>query len=146
MESSNSGRQFVKSLHIPERIELSGFEAADDSVHMLEWMGRGSGFRQFVINDIEVELYSQNANAQLLSVNCKAKPNFETTMKVDENTQNGVVTRLFVKFPISLRVRTANTTIWRLDVEHSYQATNIDVPGEFQLRLNFAIIGNQIEA
>lgn len=146
MEKSENSRHFVESQHIPERIEVSGFDAADDSVHMLEWMRKGSDVRQFVVNDIETELYSQNANSQLLSVACNAKPNFETKVKTDQQAKNGVVTQFFAAFPIALRVRAANGAVWKLDVEHSYQATNLDVPDEFQLRLNFTIVGHQVEA
>lgn len=146
MEKIENSRNFVESQHIPAQIEISGFEAADDSLHMLEWMRKGKDFRQFVIHDIETELYAQDASSQLLSVNCKAKPNFETKVKTDHQGQSGVVTQFFAAFPISLRVRAANGAVWRLDVEHSYQATNLDVPDQFQLRLNFTIVDHQAEA
>lgn len=146
MKKSENSRNSVASQHMPKRIEVSGFEVADDSVHMLEWMRKGRDFRQFVINDIETELYAQDANSQLLSVNCKAKPNFETKVKTDQQAQSGVVTQFLAAFPMSLRVRAANGAVWRLDVEHSYQAINLDVPGEFQLRLNFTIVSHQVEA
>jgi hypothetical protein len=32
-----------------------------------------------------------------------------------------------------------------LDVEHSYQATDLDIPGKFKLRLNFTTIGHLAE-
>lgn len=147
MEKPEKSRRFVDSQHVPEQIEISGFEAADDDVHMLEWLRKGRNFRQFVINDIEAELYAQDANSQLLSVNCKAKPNFETKVKTDQpSAQRGVVTQFLAAFPVSLRIRAADGVVWRLDVEHSYQVTNMDVPGEFQLRLNFTIVGHQVEA
>lgn len=145
MENLKADRNFVESQHVPERIEISGFEAVDDSVHMLEWIGKGRHFRQFVINDIETELYAQDADSQLLSVDCKAKPNFETKVKTDQRARNGVVTQFLAKFPLSLRVRSANGAVWRLEVEYGYQATNLDLPDEFQLRLNFTIVGHQIE-
>jgi hypothetical protein len=146
MEKTENSRNFVESQHVPERIDISGFETADDSVHMLEWMRKGRDFRQFVVHDIEAELYAQDTSSQLLSVNCKTKPNFETKVRTDNQGQSGVVTQFFAAFPISLRVRAANGAVWKLDVEHSYQATNLNVPDEFQLRLNFTIIGHQAEA
>lgn len=57
-----------------------------------------------------------------------------------------VVTQFFAVFLVSLRVRSGNGAVWKLDVEHSYRATNLDVPNEFQLRLNFTIVGHRIEA
>ena len=146
MGKTEANRNGVKSQHIPAAIEISGFETADDNVHMLEWLKKGKDFRQFVIHDIETELYAQDASSQLLSVNCKAKPNFETKVKTDHQGRSGLVTQFLVTFPISLRVRAANGSVWRLDVEHSYQATNLDVPDKFQLRLNFTIVGHQAEA
>ena len=146
MEKIEDSRYFVESQHATERVETSGFETADGSVHMLEWMRKGRDFRQFVVHDIETELYAQDAGSQLLSVNCKARPNFETKVKTDHQGQSGVVTQFFVTFPISLRVRAANGAVWRLDVEHGYQATNLDLPDKFQLRLNFTITGHQAEA
>ncbi|MGE7955219.1 hypothetical protein ACQKQA_01245 [Pseudomonas sp. NPDC089530] len=112
---------------------------------MLEWMRRGRDFRQFVVHDIETELYAQDDSSQLLSVSCKAKPHFETKVKTDCQSESGRVTQLFAVFPISLRVRAANGVVWKLDVEHSYQATDLDVPGKFKLRLNFTIIGHLVE-
>lgn len=59
MEKLENSKNFVESEHAPQRIEVSGFEVADDSVHMLEWMRKGRNFRQFIVNDIETELYAQ---------------------------------------------------------------------------------------
>jgi hypothetical protein len=120
---------------------------------MLEWMRRGRDFRQFVVHDIETELYAQDDSSQLLSASCKAKRNFETKVKTDCQSESGRVTQLFVVFSISLRVRAANGVVWcgvevgcwMLDVEHSYQATDLDIPGKFKLRLNFTTIGHLAE-
>ena len=116
MEKIESSRGGIASLHVPEQIEVFGFEAADDSVHMLEWMRRGRDFRQFVVHDIETELYAQDDSSQLLSASCKAKRNFETKVKTDCQSESGRVTQLFVVFSISLRVRAANGVVWMLDV------------------------------
>lgn len=48
--------------------------------------------------------------------------------------------------PIPLRVRASSGVVWVLDVNHGYQAENMDLPGEFQLRLSFNILGTQVEA
>jgi len=145
MENSEKVGNVVLSQHIPEKVEVSGFEPADDSVHMIEWIRKGRNFRQFVIYDLETELYAQDPGAQLLSAKCKAKPSFETRVKTDQTSQLGVVTQFSILFPISLRVRSANGAIWKLDVEHSYHATNLDLTDKFQLKLNFTIIGHQVE-
>jgi hypothetical protein len=146
MDNSEKVETFVISQHIQNQVEVSGFEAVDDSVHMIEWLRKGRDFRQFVVCDIESELYAQDSGAQLLSVNCKAKPNFETKVKTDSNGRSGIVTQFSVTFPVSLRVKSANGAIWKLDVEHNYHATNLDFPDKFQLRLNFTIVGSQAES
>lgn len=51
-------------------VELSGFDQADEQVHMLEWLGNGRDFRQFVAEDIEVKLCAQDAGSELLSLQC----------------------------------------------------------------------------
>lgn len=45
MEKTEINRNYVKSRHIPAAIEISGFETADDNVHMLEWLKKGKDFR-----------------------------------------------------------------------------------------------------
>lgn len=96
--------------------------------------------------DEKIELYAQDPNSQLLSVICKANPNYETKTKTDQQAKRCVVTQFFAVFLVSLRVRSGNGAVWKLDVEHSYRATNLDVPNEFQLRLKFTIVGHRIEA
>jgi hypothetical protein len=145
MERSTVERR-VLSQHVPEQVEVSGFGTVDDSVHMIEWIRKGKDFRQFIVNDIEAELYAQDQGAQLLSVNCKAKPDFETKLKPDPSGRQGIVTYFSVTFPILLRVKAANGAIWKLEVQHNYQASNLDVPDKFQLRLNFTIIGHEAES
>lgn len=136
----------VESLHSPQRVVISGFEAADSSLHMIEWMRQGPDFRKFVVRDLENELYSQDSAAQLLAVDCIATPAFETRLRPDASGQTGVVTKCQITFPISLRVQSGAGVIWRLRVDLVYHATNLDIPEQLQLTINFQVIGHQPEA
>jgi hypothetical protein len=113
---------------------------------MIEWLRCGSNFRQFIVNDAEVELYAQDKEAQLLSVMCTAKPKYETKAKRQPgNSAQAILAELSITFPLSLRVRAGNGSIWRLNVMHNYHATNMDNSDRFNLRLNFMIIEHQAE-
>jgi hypothetical protein len=135
----------VESVHVPERIFISGFDMAHTGAHMLEWLRRDTDFENFVVRDIENELYAQDTTSQLLSVHCMAQPVFETKVRIDGNSQSGAVTQLLVKFHLCLRVRASNGILWKLEVALSYQAINIDMPDEFQLRLSFTILDHQVD-
>ncbi|XZG71321.1 hypothetical protein ACTSKR_05515 [Chitinibacteraceae bacterium HSL-7] len=145
MQIKNFHQETVVSLHAPEKVYVSGFEFADSDSHMIEWIRKGRDFRQFVVNDIEVELYTQDASAQLLSVECKARPKIETKVRQEGSAARVIVTQMLLDFPITLRVQSTNGEVWKLDVNHSYHATNMDVPEKFHLRLDFTILGHQVE-
>lgn len=146
MKNSVSNTDSVASVKGPAQIEVSGFEYADDSVHMIEWLGKGSDFRQFIANDIETELYAQDQGSQLLSVNCVAKPEYETKLlRQDDISQKAILAQISVTFPLTLRVRATNGVVWNLKVKHNYHAMNLDVPGKHKLKLNFTIIAQLAE-
>ena len=144
MKKTISSIDSVASVKKPARIEVAGFEQADDSIHMIEWLRKGKDFREFIVNDIESELYAQDQGSQLLSVKCKMKPEYETKiLRENEGASKAIVTELSVTFPILLRVRAANDVVWDLEVQHNYHATNLDLPDQFNLQLNFTIIGSR---
>ena len=114
----------VPSINPPHQIDASGFERAASVAHMIAWLGRGSDFQRFVANDLETELYRQTPGAQLLAVWCQKEPELTTTAMQSEDGQ-GIVTDLSVTFPVTIRVRAEDGAIWKLDIEHSYHATNV---------------------
>ena len=136
---------FVKSKKIPNEIEVLGFERLDQSTHMMTWLRKGMDSREFIVFDLEDELYAQDQGAQLLSVNLKSQPSFETRVRKDELGAKAVVTYFSVDLPISLRVKASSGVVWVLDVNHNYQAENMDVPERFQLRFNFNVVASQAE-
>lgn len=134
----------VASVKKPARIEIAGFEQADESIHMIEWLRKGKDFRGFIVHDIESELYAQDQGSQLLSVKCKTKPEYETKIRREnDRASKAIVTQLSVTFPVSLRVKAANDVVWELDVQHNYHATNLDIPDQFNLQLNFTVVRAQ---
>jgi hypothetical protein len=141
MKNTESNVGYVASVKRPAQIEIAGFERADEAAHMIEWLGKGKDFRQFVVNDIEGELYAQDSNSQLLSVNCTTKPEYETKLlRQNDASQKGILTQFSVTFPIMLRVKAGNGAVWDLNVKHNYHASNLDVPGNHKVRLNFTIV------
>jgi len=146
MKNSELNVGNVASIKKPAQIEISGFEHADDGAHMIEWLGKGKDFREFVVSDIEEELYAQDPNSLLLSVNCTAKPEYETKLlRENEASQKGILTRFSVTFPIMLRVKAGNGAVWNLNVKHNYHANNLDVPGSHKVQLNFTIVSQATE-
>ena len=136
----------VASLRDGVSVQISGFELADDSAHMIVWLGKGKDFRQFVVSDVETELYAQDKAAQVLSVHCKSVPKYETRARPNnDGSSNAIVTSFSVTFPLAVRVRASSGKVWRLDVNHNYVATNLDAPGKQKLNLNFGIVGQNAE-
>jgi hypothetical protein len=133
----------VASLKEPARISISGFEVADESAHMFEWLGRGHDFRTFVTRDVERELYAQDAGAQLISIACVDKPDLETRlMPRNDGTTLATLTSFRVVFKLSVLVAASNGTRWRLDLRPSYFASNLDQPSERKLQYQFSVAGS----
>jgi len=133
----------IASIRSQEQIGICGFACIDPNLHMLEWLGRGSDVRQFVVNDVEAELYSQDQGAQVLSIECTADPEYETKVKRQGASQKGVVSQFAVTFPLRVCVRASIGATWALTVRHNYSAVDLDVPGQHKLTLNFQIEGQQ---
>ncbi|WP_124890949.1 hypothetical protein [Burkholderia stagnalis] len=133
----------VDSIRFQERVKVIGFECVDPNLHMIEWLGRGRDVRQFIVNDVETELYVQDRNAQVLSIECTSEPEYETKIKQQGTREKGIVSQFAVTFPLSVRVKAGTGAIWALLVRQSYNATALDVPENRQLMLNFLIVGQQ---
>ena len=140
MGNSTSATKSVASLRHPARIDISGFECVDENVHMIEWLGKGRDFRQFIASDIESELYAQDQGAQVLSVGCTSEPAYESKIKRQGDSSQGVLVQFSVTFPLVVCVKATGGVIWILGVQHNYHATDLDVPGQRKLKLNFTIV------
>ena len=136
----------VSSINKPQKIDISGFEQADNAAHMLDWLGKGKNFRQYIVTDIEKELYAQDKDSQLISVHCKSVPKYETkAIKEDGDSSKAIVTQFDVTFPLIIKIRAGNGQIWVLDVKHNYIASDLNEPNQQKLRFNFTIIGQSNE-
>lgn len=133
----------VSSMRSHEQIDIRGFAVVEPNLHMIEWLGLGRDVRQFVVKDVEAELYGQDKGAQVLSVECMDEPSYETKAKRQGSGQKGIVSQFSVTFSLSVRVRSSSGATWALAVRHSYVATGLDVPGGRRLVLNFEIVGQQ---
>lgn len=133
-----TGPASIASQYSNESVRISGFEQADDCVHMIEWLRRGRDFRTFVVQDVERELYLQDAKSQLLSVAC-GKPELETKLRKAPEGSTAIVVKFSIVFPIVVEVRGGDGRLWRLHVRNGYLATG-DPSESFQLRADFNIV------
>lgn len=134
----------IPSLNEPHRVEAFGFSQADEAAHMISWLGRGNNFRQFVTNDVEGELYAQTPGAQLLSITCKGPLQIETNAAPQGVGQGTVATDISITFPLALRIKMPDEMLWKLDVEHSYDAANIHLKdGRRSLTQHFTVVGHE---
>jgi len=89
---------FVQSINPDRQVSVSGADAAAGATHMYAWLGRGSDFPDFVVNDIEEELYRQTPGAQVLEVWFTGEPDLKTRAAREENGARAIVTGLSVTF------------------------------------------------
>jgi hypothetical protein len=141
MSNPITGAASVQSLNDGLMVEVSGFDVVDESVHMIEWLGKGKDFRKFVANDVEAELYAQDIGSQLIAVHCKATPDYKTgALPNNDGTTIATLTQFSATFPLVVKVRASNGKIWNLGIEHNYVATNLNIPGQHRLKLNFKVV------
>ena len=135
----------VPSVNTPVTIEVSGFEMAESSSHMIEWLGRGTDYRKFVVGDIEAEVYRQTPGAQVLFVRLNSALDLKTTARQQDAAKPSLVAvkTFSVTFPVSVTVRAVDRTLWKLEVQHNYVATGLDNAGtERRLSMNFGIVAH----
>lgn len=136
----------IPSKNVPLTVRAFGFPLADAAAHMIYWLGRGPDFRRFVTNDVEGELYAQTPGAQLLSITCKETPRLETYGAQNEMRKGIVATDVCVTFLLALQIKTVDSVLWHLDVEHSYIASNVHLSDDRRkLTQNFTVMGCQKE-
>ena len=136
----------VPSLNAPKQVETSGFELAGRAGHMLAWLGKGNDCRRFIVNDIEDGLYAQAPGGQVLEVHCNDTPEFTTTAQTNDNASNAPVPGFRIVFPLTVRVRTPQGAVWKLDVQHSYEATDRGTgDGQTDVRMQFVVRSHEQE-
>jgi hypothetical protein len=134
----------IKSQHESNSVKAIGFDIADQDLEMIKWLRKGDEVAKFVIGDVENELYDQDSTSQLLSVHCLRKPEFKTkALKKHPNDSQVIVAQFKAMFPLLVEVRSSDGVVWKLEVEHSYHASNMETPNDFALRLDFTIVSQQ---
>ncbi len=129
----------VDSINIGKTVELAGFDCADESSHMIEWLGRGKDYRSFVVTDVENELYKQQPGSQLLKLECTGEPELLTGALPQEGDESkAILTRFSATFPLKAVVDLSGS-LWVLNVDQNYYAENLNVPNERKLTQNFTV-------
>jgi len=136
-----SNTESISSIKKPATITVSGFDSLDSITHMIEWLGKGPLFREFMVSDVERELYAQDKLAQLLSLRIVGEPQHETKLlPLNDGTSNAALTGFLFKVPITLTVKAGDARYWRLQVGLGYVASNLNQPGRHALQLNFDVL------
>ncbi len=141
------GKIEINSLHKMQKVTAIGFDGVtEQDLEMIKWLRKGDDVAQFVISDVENELYAQDGGSQLLSVHCLKRPEFQTkALKKHPNDTQVIVSRFTAIFPLLVEVQSAGGAIWKLEVQHSYHASNMEMPDNFALRLDFMITDHRQE-
>lgn len=130
---------FVQSINPDRQVSVSGADVAAGAAHMYEWLGRSGAFPEFVIHDIEEELYRQTPGAQVQEVWFTAEPHLKTSAARDGDGSGAVVTGLSVIFFVTVRIGMSDGIVWKLDVQHGYHASDIHQSEHRKLRIDFVI-------
>jgi hypothetical protein len=123
-------------------IEISGFDCADKSVHMIEWLGLGKDYRSFVVSDVEKELSKQQPGSQLLKLECTGEPELLTgALPQEDGASKAILTRFSATFPLLATVNLSGS-IWVLNIDQNYYIENLNIPEERKLTQNFTVKGS----
>ena len=132
----------IKSINEGNTIDVSGFDCAEESAHMIEWLGRGKDYRSFVIADVEKSLYDQQPGSQLLKIECTGEPELLTgALPQNGDETKAIVTRFSATFPLKATVNLSGT-VWVLIIDQNYYAENLNTPSERKLTQNFTVKGS----
>lgn len=132
----------MESINKGESIEISGFDCAEKSVHMIEWLGLGKDYRRFVVSDVESELYKQQPRSQLLKLQCTGEPELLTgALPQNGDESKAILTRFSATFPLEATVNLGGE-VWVLTIDQNYYAENLNIPSERKLTQNFNVKGS----
>jgi hypothetical protein len=132
----------MESINQGQSIEISGFDCAEKSAHMIEWLGRGKDYRKFVVSDVEGELYKQQPGSQLLKLICTDEPELLTgALPQNGDESKAILTRFSVTFPLEATINLSDE-VWVLSIDQNYYAENLNIPNERKLTQNFTVKGS----
>lgn len=132
----------IDSINKGQSIEVLGFDCAEKSLHMIEWLGLGTDYRKFVVADVENELYKQQPGSQLLKLQCTGEPELLTgALPQDGGESKAILTRFSATFPLEATVNLGGE-VWVLAIDKNYYAENLNTPKERKLTQNFNVKGS----
>ncbi len=133
----------IDSINSGKKVEVIGFDCADESLHMIDWLGLGTNYRNFVISDVEKALYVQQPGSQLLKIECTAKPELLTAVLPNEGDDSkAILTKFSVTFPLKATINLSGN-IWVLTIDQNYYAENLNTPDKRKLTENFTVKGSE---
>jgi hypothetical protein len=131
------------SIHEGKEVDASGFECADSAMHVMDILGRGPDFPNFIISDVESELNRQNTGAHLLSIKCVGEPKLMANSNaVDSDNSQKVLATLSLTFPLQVEVKNGNN-IMALEVEQNYTVEGLDTGTLPNVTQNFIVKSSQ---
>lgn len=129
----------MASIHEGQRIAVSGFDCANDSLNVIPLLGRGTNFPQFIVADVETELERQNKGSQLISISCTGKATLEASqVPMPNEPDKSMISGLSMTFPIELEVTNEGGTI-TLTIEQNYSVEGLDSDDIPRVTQNFVV-------
>jgi hypothetical protein len=133
---------FITIANPNQIIEFVGFECGNKDRHMIEWLGLGSDYKEFVTKEIKSELYKQQPNSKLSKLECKAEPELLTKVfDQSKNDKEGILTEFSVTFPVEATIELGGST-WILSIEQNYIIKNMETIDNRKITKNFNIKGS----
>lgn len=127
------------SIHEGKKVEASGFECAESVMHIMEILGRGPDFPDFLIGDVETELNRQNKGAHLLNIKCVGEPTLMANNNaVNSDNSQKVLATLSLTFPLHVEVKNGNN-IMALEVDQNYTVEGLDTGTLPHVTQNFIV-------
>jgi hypothetical protein len=127
------------SIHEGKKVEASGFECADSALHVMDTLGRGPDFPEFLISDVETELNRQNEGAHLVSIKCAGEPQLmANSQPVKGDNSQSILTALSLTFALHIEVQNADS-VMALEVNQNYTVENMGTDAVPKLTQNFIV-------
>lgn len=119
--------------------ELIGFDCGEKNIHMIEWLGLGANYKEFVSNTIQDELYKQQPLSNISQLACTAEPILLTKALTKHSTDTvAVLTELSVTFLVDALVELNGDTLL-VSIRQNYTMKNMQMSSDRVLLKTFNI-------
>lgn len=125
-----------------EGIEVSGFECADESLHVLPYLGRGEDFPKFLVLDINKELKRQNSQVLLSKISCTSAPSLQASVvPIEGDSNQSLLSKLSISFHLDVELKDSEHAVdtTTLVIEHNYFVENLDSDALPKVTQNFIV-------